>query len=112
VFASVIWIFVQPLWSFPTDLSAKVWLELLWIGIVGTALPFLFGFSALRRAASGIVGVISTTEPVFAATAAWILLGQYLSVIQMVGGAMVLGAAAAIQRWGTTETKDSVETVN
>ncbi len=112
VFASIIWMFVQPLWTFPTDLSAKVWGELLWIGIVGTALPFLFGFSALRRAASGIVGVISTTEPVFAATAAWILLGQYLSVIQMVGGAMVLGAAAAMQRWGKTEVEDSVKAVN
>lgn len=109
VFASIIWLFVQPLWTFPTDLSAKVWAELLWIGIVGTALPFLFGFSALRRAASGIVGVISTTEPVFAATAAWILLGQYLSVIQMIGGAMVLGAAAAMQRWGTAGVQDSLE---
>ncbi|MEA2024967.1 MAG: EamA family transporter [Actinomycetota bacterium] len=108
VFASIIWIFVQPLWTFPTDLSAKVWVELLWVGIIGTALPFLFGFSALRRAASGIVGVISTTEPVFAATAAWVLLGQYLSVIQMVGGAMVLGAAAVIQRWGATDVKDSL----
>ncbi len=48
VFASIIWMFTQPLWTFPTDLSAKVWIELLWIGIVGTALPFLFGFSALR----------------------------------------------------------------
>ncbi|MEA3510663.1 MAG: EamA family transporter [Actinomycetota bacterium] len=110
VFASVIWLFVQPLWSFPTDLSAKVWFELLWIGIIGTALPFLFGFSALRRAASGIVGVISTTEPVFAATAAWILLGQYLSAVQMIGGVMVLGAAAAIQRWGTTDAGTPVET--
>jgi len=108
VFASIIWMFTQPLWTFPTDLSANVWIELLWIGIVGTALPFLFGFSALRRAASGIVGVISTTEPVFAATAAWVLLGQYLSVIQMIGGAMVLGAAAAIQRWGATDVEDSV----
>ncbi|MEA2009833.1 MAG: EamA family transporter [Actinomycetota bacterium] len=111
VFAAIIWLFVQPLWTFPTDLSAKVWGELLWIGIVGTALPFLFGFSALRRAASGIVGVISTTEPVFAATAAWILLGQYLSVAQMIGGAMVLGAAAAIQRWGTTDVRNSLEPV-
>jgi drug/metabolite transporter (DMT)-like permease len=108
VFASIIWIFLQPLWSFPMDLSAKVWAELLWVGIVGTALPFLFGFSALRRAASGIVGVISTTEPVFAATAAWILLGQYLSLFQMIGGAMVLGAAAAIQRWGATDARDSL----
>jgi len=29
----------------------------------------------------------------------------------MVGGGMVLGAAAAMQRWGTTDAKDSLEPV-
>lgn len=111
IFASVIWLVAQPLWTFPTDLPTKVWAELIWVGIVGTALPFLFGFSALRRAASGIVGVISTTEPVFAAAAAWVLLGQYLSVVQMLGGAMVLGAAAAIQRWGAADVEGPLEPV-
>jgi drug/metabolite transporter (DMT)-like permease len=109
IWASALWLVVQPLWTFPTDLGTKVWAELIWVGIVGTALPFLFGFSALRRAASGIVGVISTTEPVFAATAAWILLGQYLSPLQIVGGAMVVGAAAAIQRWGTADVEGPLE---
>ncbi len=109
IFASVIWLVVQPLWTFPSDLGAKVWAELIWVGIVGTALPFLFGFSALRRASSGIVGVISTTEPVFAGAAAWILLSQYLSVVQILGGAMVVGAAAAIQRWGTADVEGPLE---
>jgi drug/metabolite transporter (DMT)-like permease len=109
IWASAFWLVVQPLWTFPTDLGTKVWAELIWVGIVGTALPFLFGFSALRRASSGIVGVISTTEPVFAATAAWILLGQYLSLLQIVGGAMVVVAAAAIQRWGTADVEGPLE---
>jgi len=109
IFASVIWLIAQPLWTFPADLGTKVWAELIWVGIVGTALPFLFGFSALRRASSGIVGVISTTEPVFAATAAWILLSQYLSLLQIVGGGMVLGAAVAIQRWGTADVEGPLE---
>jgi len=109
VFALLIWMVFQPLWMFPTDLDGVVWVELVWVGIMGTALPFLFEVSALRRASSGIVGVIATTEPVFAATVAWVWLGQYLSPVQIFGGAMVLGAAAAIQRWGAADVEGPLE---
>lgn len=100
IFASLIWVVVQPLWSFPTDLSTKVWAELLWVGVIGTAIPFFASFGALQRVASGIVGVIATTEPVFAAAAAWVLLDQHLSVVQIVGALLVVLAVASIQRWG------------
>jgi len=109
IFASLIWMVTQPLWKFPTDLSTTVWVELVWVGIMGTALPFLFEVSALRRASSGIVGVIATTEPVFAATVAWVWLSQVLSPVQIFGGAMVLGAAAAIQRWGAADVEGPLE---
>jgi drug/metabolite transporter (DMT)-like permease len=104
VLASLAWVIVQPLWSFPTDLSSKVWAELLWVGLIGTTVPFFASFGALRRVASGIVGVIATTEPVFSAAAAWVLLDQRLSIVQIVGGLLVLVAVASIQRWGITET--------
>ncbi|MEN8234893.1 MAG: EamA family transporter [Actinomycetota bacterium] len=109
LFASAIWMVAQPLWTFPTDLSAVVWVKLLWVGILGTAFPFLFEVSALRRASSGIVGVIATTEPVFAAATAWVLLDQYLSAIQIAGGAMVLAAAVAVQRWGASDVEIPLE---
>jgi len=109
LFASVVWLVFQPLWSFPTDLSPAVWGKLLWVGLVGTAIPFLFEVSALRRASSGIVGVIATTEPVFAAATAWVLLDQYLSAVQIAGGAMVLVAAALVQRWGASDVEVPLE---
>jgi len=109
IFASVVWAVFQPVWDFPRDLSGVVWVELIWVAIMGTALPFLFQVSALRRVASGIVGVIATTEPVFAATVAWVWLGQVLSPVQVFGGVLVLGAAAAIQRWGTAEVEGPLE---
>ncbi len=111
IFASLVWMVFQPLWVFPTNLSGIVWVELIWVGIMGTALPFLFEVSALRRASSGIVGVIATTEPVFASTVAWIWLGQVLSPIQIFGGAMVLGAAIAVQRWGASDVEGPLEPV-
>ena len=109
VSASLIWIVVQPLWTFPTDLSGRVWAELVWIGVVGTALPFFTEFGALQRVASGVVGVIATTEPVFAAAAAWVLLGQHLSAVQIIGGLLVLIAVASIQRWGIADVETPLE---
>ena len=109
IFASLLWAVVQPLWTFPTDLSAKIWIELLWVGLIGTAVPFFASFGALQRVASGIVGVIATTEPVFAAAAAWVLLDQQLSAIQVIGGLLVLVAVAAIQRWGMAEVETPLE---
>lgn len=111
IFASVIWLVVRPLWTFPTDLSSRAWVELAWVGIVGTAIPFLAEFAALQRVASGIVGVIATSEPVFGAAAAWILLDQSLAAMQIVGGLMVVAAVASIQRWGMAGTEVPLEVV-
>jgi drug/metabolite transporter (DMT)-like permease len=109
VFASLIWIVVQPLWTFPTDLSGSAWIQLAWVGLIGTALPFFASFGALQRVASGIVGVIATAEPVFAAAAAWLLLGQSLSAVQVTGGLLVIAAVASIQRWGIPDIETPME---
>jgi drug/metabolite transporter (DMT)-like permease len=77
--------------------------------LIGTTLPFFASFGALQRVASGIVGVIATTEPVFAAAAAWVLLEQRLSVIQIIGALLVLVAVASIQRWGIAEVEAPFE---
>jgi drug/metabolite transporter (DMT)-like permease len=100
IFAALFWVIVQPLWTFPTDLAPGTWGQLVWIAIAGTAIPFVAEFNALKRVSAGVVGVIATTEPVIGAAAAWVLLEQHLSGVQIVGGVMVLLAVASIQRWG------------
>lgn len=99
-FASVIWLVALPLWSFPTDIGGSAWRDLAIIGIVGTAIPFVVEFAALRLIASSIVGVIATAEPVVAAVAAVVLLDQHLEPVQWAGVAIVVAAVAAVQRWG------------
>lgn len=101
--ASMVWMVVQPLWDFPVDLPGEVWAKLIWVGITGTAIPFLVEFAALQRASSGIVGVVATAEPIIGAAAAWILLDQRLGGVQILGGLMVVVAVASIQRWGLPE---------
>lgn len=99
VFASAFWLAVLPIWSFPTDLSGAAWGELVWIGLGGTAVPFIAQFAALRRVASGIVGVVATAEPVIAAAAGWVILDQSLTPLQIGGGLVVVAAVAAVHRW-------------
>lgn len=111
VFASVFWLLVLPIWSFPTDLSRIVWAELVWVGIGGTALPFLAQFAALRRVASGIVGVVATAEPVIAAGAAWVLLDQSLSPVQVAGGLVVVLAVAAVHRRNVVDVEQPLDGV-
>jgi drug/metabolite transporter (DMT)-like permease len=101
--ASAFWVVAAPLWSFPVDLTGAVWAKLLWVGVAGTALPFLIEFAALRRVAAGLVGVVATAEPVIGAGAAWVMLDQRLDAAQIVGGLMVVIAVASIQQWGVPE---------
>jgi drug/metabolite transporter (DMT)-like permease len=103
VFASLIWLVVLPIWTFPTDIGADAWRDLLVIGVLGTAVPFIFGFGALRLVSSGVAGVVATAEPAIAAIAATVLLSQTLAPIQWLGVAVVVIAIATVQRIGLTD---------
>lgn len=103
VFASAFWLLVLPIWTFPTDIGAAAWRDLLIIGTLGTAVPFIVEFAALRLASSGVVGVVATTEPAIAAVAAAIMLSQALEPIQWFGVAVVVVAVSTVQRLGLTD---------
>lgn len=103
VFASLIWLVVLPIWTFPTDIGAAAWRDLLIIGVFGTAVPFIVEFGALRLASSGVVGVVATAEPAIAAIAAAVLLSQTLAPIQWLGVAVVVIAISTVQRVGLTD---------
>jgi drug/metabolite transporter (DMT)-like permease len=104
VFAAALWLIVLPIWTFPTDIGAAAWRDLLIIGTLGTAVPFIVEFGALRLASSGVVGVVATAEPAIAAIAAAIMLGQALEPVQWLGVAVVVAAVATVQHLGLTDT--------
>lgn len=110
-FASLFWMAVLPVWTFPTDLSGRAWAELAWIGLGGTAVPFIAQFAALRRVASGIVGVVATAEPVIAAGAGWVILDQSLTPLQIMGGLVVVVAVAAVHRWNVDKSERPLDVV-
>jgi drug/metabolite transporter (DMT)-like permease len=103
VFASLIWLVVLPIWSFPTDIGSAAWRDLLVIGVFGTAVPFIVGFGALRLVSSGVAGVVATAEPAVAAIAATAILSQTLAPVQWLGVAVVVIAISTVQRVGLTD---------
>jgi drug/metabolite transporter (DMT)-like permease len=63
---------------------------ILYVTVFGTLLPFFLFILALRHLQASQVGIITTLEPVVAATIAWIYLGDRLTAFQIVGGLLVL----------------------
>src|SRR5436190_2102205 len=94
-FATLFWAIVQPWWAFP---FARVdpWLAL-GVIVIGTLLPFICVVAALRHLPAPRVAVAATLEPVLAAVFAWWLHDERLAVVQLVGGALVLGAVLWVQ---------------
>jgi drug/metabolite transporter (DMT)-like permease len=94
-FASVFWAIVQPWWGFPfgdTDV-----LLALGVILIGTLLPFICVVAALRHLPAPRAAVAATLEPVLAAIFAWWLHDEHLALVQLVGGAVVLGAVLWVQ---------------
>ncbi len=79
----------------------RVLIELVWLVLLGTVAPFLLEVAALRMTDPAIVGVVATLEPPVAAAAAWLWLDQTLTPLQVLGGLLVVGAVALIQRYSS-----------
>lgn len=98
---------VAPVWALPGAVVAggstfgpwhpPVWVLLVAVALVATVVAYLAGMAALRHLPSSVVSVLSLIEPVTATALAWALLGQALSVVQVVGGVVLLSGALIVQ---------------
>ncbi len=96
--SSVFWLIVQFSQGFsPTLLQFHNLPGILFVGIGGTLIPFsllCWGIQQVK-AERGAIG--ATLEPVLAAILAWLVLGQALSLKQILGSLLVLGAITSLQ---------------
>jgi len=110
-FGALFWCFVAPWWTFPSGRVADnvsllgrlsgehlpVWALMAFVIVIGTIVPFFLLVSALRHLPATRVGIIAMLEPVGATIVAWAWLNESLSTVQLVGGAIVLGAIVLAQ---------------
>ena len=107
-FAALFWIVLQPLWTFPTGVlgtdvplpgaldgaSPPLWALVLWIIVLGTAVPYLLFLVGIRRLGAARAGLLGMVEPVAASAAAWFVLGETMTSVQLLGGGVVLAGIA------------------
>ena len=105
-FAALFWAVALPWSGFDTSMlsdeasmlgtfstaQVPLWAVLAFVVLGGTLVPFALNLGALRDLPATQVGVVGMAEPVLAALVAWLWLGQSLSPVQLVGGAVVLAA--------------------
>jgi DME family drug/metabolite transporter len=96
--AAVGWVVYQVARGWPAQLfeAGNVWL-VLFVGLVGTWLPFLLFLWGVQRVRAQRAAIAATLEPVISAVVAWVVLGQALTPLQIAGAAVILTAVATLQ---------------
>ncbi|TME33817.1 MAG: hypothetical protein E6I66_02505 [Chloroflexi bacterium] len=90
-FALVGWSVVRPPWLLPwAETSADGYVQIAAVVVIATVIPFALTLAAVRLIPAARVGLASTFEPVVAAVAAWVALGEHLDPLQIAGGVIVL----------------------
>ena len=96
--AALAWCVVRPPWTLPwSALGGELGLDVLGVVVIATVVPYLFSVGALRLIPAARVGLTSTAEPVIAAIAAWLLIGESLQALQVVGGLIVVAGIVIAQ---------------
>ena len=97
--AAIAWSIARPLWTLDwSRLNGELGLDVLGVVVVATVVPYLFSVGAVRLIPAARVGLASTAEPVIAAVAAWLLIGESLQALQVVGGLIVVAGILVAQR--------------
>jgi len=98
VFAALFWNTLQaPLGAFFENHTPRVWTGILFVGILGTVLPFGLYSAGIRIIGATRASITATLEPVTAGLIAYGLLGEVMETVQILGGLLVMASVALLQ---------------
>ncbi|GAA1747738.1 EamA family transporter [Agromyces humatus] len=85
-----------------TDMSflggtAPWWVLVLTVGAVSTAFAYVAGIQAIRMLGTRLASFLGLSEVVFAGIVAWVLLGEAIGPVQMLGGVLILGGIVLVR---------------
>ncbi len=111
VVAAVLYIPLAPFWALPAGIldvpvsldgvlavDVPVWSALAWVALLGSALPFVVVIAGTQRIGAGAASMIGMIEPVIGSLIAWVLLGQVLEPVQVVGIGATIAGVAVVER--------------
>jgi drug/metabolite transporter (DMT)-like permease len=110
-FAALMWAVALPWWRYPwaslegsaTPLgegttAVPLWVLAIWMVVLGTIVPFGLVLAAIRHIGAAGASIIGMIEPFIASLVAWFVLGEVLTPVQMLGGAVILGGVIIAER--------------
>jgi drug/metabolite transporter (DMT)-like permease len=81
----------------PRDVPGEAWPGLLGVGVISAALAVQAFYAGSRRIGAARAALVSTVEPVYTITLATLLFGERLTLVQVLGGVLVIGAVLLVQ---------------
>lgn len=105
------WTIAVPAWQFPQHLLTEVvgipntagfppvaafWLIIV-IAVLGSVTPGLLVLQGVKLLGPARASAVSMIEPIFSAAIAWVLLAEYLSTLQILGGALALASLVYLE---------------
>jgi drug/metabolite transporter (DMT)-like permease len=97
-FSALFWLCINPPWNIiAKHYTGSDWGILWMFAIVSILIPQIAFAAGLKYLDASTAGIISVMEPVIAIGAAFLILGESLSVVQVFGGLMVLLAVGMLQ---------------
>ena len=96
--ASLVWVLIIPPWRIVSlRLPVEIWGAFLLIATVGTVIPFGLFINGLKHLPPTQASILAMLEPVIATVAAYLMLGETLLPMQILGGALVLMGVTMVE---------------
>jgi drug/metabolite transporter (DMT)-like permease len=67
-----------------------IWPFFTYMVIFGTVVPYILVINSIRHIGGAGASIMGITEPPIAAAVAWVVLGEALSIVQILGGFVIL----------------------
>ncbi len=96
--ASLVWLPMVPPWRIAAaGFPPQTWGAFLAIATLGTVVPFGLFINGLKYLPPAQAGILAMLEPVVATVAAFLILGEALLPLQVLGGVLVLAGVALVE---------------
>jgi len=81
-----------------TAFTPEVWAGLVFLGVLGTAVAFVWYYEGLRQLGAARTVVFNNLVPVFGVLLGWLILGEPLSASLLAGGALAIFGVFLVNR--------------
>ncbi|WP_353809479.1 EamA family transporter [Agromyces sp. SYSU T00194] len=77
--------------------TAPWYVPVLVVGLVSTAFAYVAGITSIRLLGTRLASFLGLSEVIFAAIVAWIVLGEVITPLQMLGGVLILAGIVLVR---------------